>query len=160
MPTPISNNNVIDLNLPIEKRAFRFGQDDNRIVWINTSDLGFIHRLPEAYEKLEDLQTRVSKVTDGISEDDAEVMNSLKTVGTRLNELDSEMRVVIDELFNAPVSAAAAPDGSMYDLFDGVPRFDLILTVLVEQFGSRYTEEFKKVKNNVQKHTSKYKGKK
>lgn len=164
MPTPINNipNNVVDLELPIEKRAFRFGKDDNRIVWINTADFGFIERLPEAYKKLEDLQSRATDITEGISgdvEDTDSVMSNLNTMGSRLKTFDAEMRKVIDELFNAPVSAAAAPDGSMYDLYNGSPRFDLILTVLIEQFGTRYKEELAKVRANVSKRTGKYKGK-
>ena len=139
MPTPI-NNNVIDLNLPIEKRAFRFGQDDNRIVYINTSDFGFMERLPEAYKKLEDLQNRVTGVSEGVNGDAEnldDIMEGLGTMGSRLKALDTEMREVVDTLFQAPVSAAAAPDGSMYDLFEGTPRYDLIIAVLVEQFGKR-----------------------
>ena len=160
MPTPI-NNNVIDLNLPIEKRAFRFGQDDNRIVYINTSDFGFMERLPEAYKKLEDLQNRVTGVSEGVNGDAEnldDIMEGLGTMGSRLKALDTEMREVVDTLFQAPVSAAAAPDGSMYDLFEGTPRYDLIIAVLVEQFGKRYADEFKKVKEKVKKHTGKYKG--
>lgn len=160
MPTPI-NNNVIDLNLPIEKRAFRFGQDDNRIVYINTSDFGFMERLPEAYKKLEDLQNRVTGVSEGVNgnaENLDDIMEGLGTMGSRLKALDTEMREVVDTLFQAPVSAAAAPDGSMYDLFEGTPRYDLIIAVLVEQFGKRYADEFKKVKEKVKKHTGKYKG--
>ena len=151
MPTPI-NNNVIDLNLPIEKRAFRFGQDDNRIVYINTSDFGFMERLPEAYKKLEDLQNRVTGVSEGVNGDAEnldDIMEGLGTMGSRLKALDTEMREVVDTLFQAPVSAAAAPDGSMYDLFEGTPRYDLIIAVLVEQFGKRYADEFKKVKEKV-----------
>jgi len=165
MPTqiPNTNPNVIDLELPIEKRAFRFGKDDSRIVYINTSDFGFMERLPEAYKKLEELQGRVSEVSEGVEKptDDTgidDVMTGLGTMGGRLKALDTEMRAVVDELFNAPVSAAAAPDGSMYDLFDGNPRYELVITVLIEQFGKRYTDEFKKVKENVKKHAGKYKG--
>ena len=164
MPTPINNNvpnNVVDLELPIEKRAFRFGKDDSRIVWINTADFGFMERLPEAYKKLEDLQSRVRTVSEGISTDVEEtddVMNNMSTMGVRLKALDTEMREVLDALFNAPVSAAAAPDGSMYDLYEGNPRYELIITVLIEQFGKRYTDEFAKVRENVKKRTDKYKG--
>ena len=161
MPNSIPNNNVIDLNLPIEKRAFRFGQDDNRIVYINTSDFGFMERLPEAYKKLEDLQNRVTGVSEGVNgdaEDLDDIMEGLGTMGSRLKALDTEMREVVDTLFQAPVSAAAAPDGSMYDLFEGTPRYDLIIAVLVEQFGKRYADEFKKVKEKVKKHAGKYKG--
>ena len=165
MPTPINNtpNKVIDLNLPIEKQAFRFGQDDNRIVWINTSDLGFVERLPISYEKLTELQGKVAEVTDGVNKDAEEVddvMSSLATLGSRLKALDAEMREVIDELFQAPVSAAAAPDGSMYDLYNGSPRYEIIITALIEQFGTRYTDEFKKVKEKVNQRTAKYRGKK
>lgn len=165
MPTQIPNinNNVTDLELPIEKRAFRFGKDDSRIVYINTSDFGFMERLPEAYKKLEELQSRVADVASGVdapTEDTGveEVMSGLGTVGSRLKVLDGEMREVVDTLFNAPVSAAAAPDGSMYDLFNGSPRFELVIAVLVEQFGKRYTDEFNKIRENVKKHTGKYKG--
>lgn len=157
-----SPNNIIDLELPIEKKKFRFGKDDSRVVAINTSDLNFISRMSEAYPKLHDLQMRAANISEGIKFDDQDnldsMMSDLGTMGERLKAIDAEMRELIDFMFQAPVSSAAAPDGSMYDPFDGSFRFELIMTVLIEQFGGRYKDEFKRMDEKVKKHAGKYVG--
>jgi len=157
-PTPNTvNNNIIDLDLSItQKKKFRFGKDDNRIVEINTSDMNLMQRVNEAYPKLNDLQNRAAKLTEGLDLEESAGIEDLGTMAERLSVVDTEMRELIDYMFDAPVSAAAAPDGSMYDPFNGSFRYEHIIAAIMKQYEDNLQSEFKKMERQLKKHTDKY----
>ncbi len=154
------NNDIIDLDLSItQKKKFRFDKDDNRIVEINTSDMNLMQRVNIAYPKLNALQDKASKLTEGIEIDEsnsAETMESIGTMAERLSEVDKEMRSLIDFMFDASVSSAAAPDGSMYDPFNGSFRYEHIIALVMKQYEDNLQSEFKKMEKQLKKHTDKY----
>ena len=151
------NNEIIDLDLSVtKKKKFRFDHDDTRIIELNTSDMGIIGRISEAYPKLTALQDKASKMMEGLHDDDAYLEDDLKLIGARLSEVDNEMRQIIDEIFGADVSAKAAPDGSMYDPFDGTYRFEHIITLLMSQYEKNLQDEYAKIEHQVKSHTDKY----
>ena len=155
-PTTV-NNEIIDLDLSVtKKKKFRFDHDDTRIIELNTSDIGIIGRISEAYPKLTALQDKASKMMEGLHDDDAYLEDDLKLIGARLSEVDNEMRQIIDEIFSADVSAKAAPDGSMYDPFDGTYRFEHIITLLMSQYEKNLQDEYAKIEHQVKSHTDKY----
>lgn len=152
---------VIDIDLSVtKKKKFRFDKDDNRVVYINTSDVNIVQRIPEAYEKLVACQELANKLMDGINpspnDDLDDILKDFDTMGERLKAIDQEMRDIIDYMFNAKVSEVAAPDGSMYDPFDGAFRYSYILTLIISQFEENITNEFGKVEKQFKKHTAKY----
>jgi hypothetical protein len=160
-PTFNAVNNVIDLDLSItQKKKFRFGKDDNRIVEVNTSDMNLMQRVSVAYPKLQDLQTKASKLTEGLNVDEesteANALSSISTLAERLTSIDAEMRELLDYMFDAPVSAAAAPDGSMYDPFGGSFRYEHIIAVMMKQYEDNLQSEFGKMEKQLKKHTDKY----
>lgn len=147
----IVNNNIIDIDLSItRKKRFRIDGDDNRIIELNTSDMTILNRLDEADKQLREL---ADKATFGMSEtgedDNADVVKELLAT-------DKQMRAIIDYLFDAPVSDVCAPDGSMYDPFNGKYRFEHIMETLFALYEQNISEEIKKMRRNVQKHTDKY----
>ena len=153
----IANNDVIDLDLSItQKKKFRFDKDDNRIVEINTSDMTLMQRASVAYPKLQELQTKASKLTDGVNLDEDSALAGITTMAERLSTVDTEMRELIDYMFDAPVSAAAAPEGSMYDPFNGSFRHEHIIAVVMQQYENNLQSEFKKMEKQLKKHTDKY----
>ena len=155
-PTTV-NNEIIDLDLSVtKKKKFRFDHDDTRIIELNTSDMGIIGRISEAYPKLTALQDKASKMMEGLHDDDAYLEDDLKLIGARLSEVDNEMRQIIDEIFSADVSAKAAPDGSMYDPFEGTYRYEHIISTLLNLYSDNIKSETDKIKKNVSKHTEKY----
>jgi hypothetical protein len=158
-----TNNDIIDLDLSVTKRKrFRFDHDDNRIVDLNTSDMNIIGRMTESYPKLEELQQRASKLMDGIKTDsdeednEASAVADMRTVSDRLKDIDKDMRDLIDFMFDAPVSQAAAPDGSMYDPYNGSFRFEYIIAVLITQYEKNLQTEFNKMAKQMDIHTAKY----
>lgn len=154
------NNEIIDLDLSItKKKKFRFDKDDNRIVEINTSDMSLMQRVNVAYPKLNALQEKSSKLTEGIEIDEnnsADAFESIGTMAERLSAIDKEMRELIDYMFDAPVSSAAAPSGSMYDPFNGSFRYEHIIAIVMKQYEENLQSEFGKMEKQLKKHTSKY----
>lgn len=155
------NNEVIDLDLSVtKKKKFRFDKDDTRVVEVNTSDMNLMQRVNEAYPKLQALQDKASKLTEGLSTDgtssEATAIADLATMAIRLHEIDAEMRALIDYMFDAPVSNAAAPDGSMYDPFGGNFRYEHIIAIMMKQYETNLQSEFNQMEKQLKKHTDKY----
>lgn len=151
------NNEIIDLDLSItSKKKFRFDKDDNRIVEINTSDMNLMQRVSVAYPKLQELQNKASKLTEGLDIENESAINDLATMAERLSEVDAEMRELLDYMFDAPVSVAAAPAGSMYDPFNGSFRFEHIIALVMKQYEENLQSEFGKMEKQLKKHTDKY----
>ena len=154
------NNDVIDLDLSItQKKKFRFDKDDTRIVEINTSDMNLMQRVNIAYPKLQALQEKASKLTEGVEMDEtmeSRAIDGLAIMAERLSEVDAEMREMLDYMFDAPISAAAAPNGSMYDPFNGSFRYEHIIALVMKQYEDNLQSEFNKMEKQLKKHTDKY----
>lgn len=154
---------VIDVDLQvIQKKKFRFNKDDNRIVELNTSDMNIVARISEGYPKLRALQQKAAKLADGLSDSDEpeDLLKDAEMLANRLKEIDEEMRETIDEMFNANVSDAVAPDGTMYDPFNGTFRFEYVITAVMDLYEKNLQSEFNKMKRQLEKHTAKYTGRK
>lgn len=152
----IVENDIIDLDLSATKRKkFRFDHDDNRIVELNTSDLGIVSRISEVIPKLKELEIEASKMVDDTDSSNDEIENAA-VVAKRLTEVDAKMRDLIDYLFDADVSSKAAPDGSMYDPFEGSLRFEHIISLLLKQYDNNIDSEYKKMENQLKKYSTKY----
>ena len=155
------NNEFIDLDLSVtRKKKFRFDKDDSRVVEVNTSDMNLMQRVNVAYPKLQDLQDKASKLTEGITLDEDSTtnntLNGLATMAERLSAVDAEMRELLDYMFDAPVSMAAAPTGSMYDPFNGSFRYEHIIALMMKQYEDNLQSEFNKMEKQLKKHTDKY----
>lgn len=145
-----TDTNVVDLELSeIRKKVFRFDKDDNRMVELNIADMGIMSRLAETYPKLEEWLDEVRNI-EAIDEDNA--VEGIGNIGNAVKDIDAKMRDGIDYIFNAKLSQVAAPEGTMYDMFNGQFRFEYILELMLSQYESNMINEFKKM----QKHTHKY----
>ena len=151
------NNEIIDLDLSVtKKKKFRFDKDDTRVVEVNTSDMNLMQRVTEAYPRLQDLQDKASKLTEGLDLETVDAINDMTTMAERLSAVDKEMRELLDYMFDASVSAAAAPSGSMYDPFNGSFRYEHIIAVMMKQYEDNLQSEFSQMEKQLKKHTDKY----
>lgn len=151
----MGTKNIIDLDLSeTRKKRIRIDGDDNRILEINTSDLNVISRLKEVYNTLTKLAVEGNQFFE-VGED-APVEEQFESYGKSLKEVDTKMRELVDYVFDAPVSEVCAPDGSMYDPFNGMFRFEFLFEKLLTLYESNFDTEFKKMSKRVQKHTDKY----
>lgn len=145
-----TSNNVIDIDLSVtRKKRFRIDGDDNRIIELNTSDMTILNRLDESERRLRELADSTNTDLTGDDKSDKDIVS-------RLLETDREMRDIIDYLFDSPVADICAPDGSMYDPFNGKYRFEHIMETLFTLYEQNISDEIKKMRRNVQKHTDKY----
>lgn len=153
MPT---NTTSLDFS-PIAKKHFCIDNDESRSFDLDTSDLTIINRLNDGINRLNDCEIHVQAILDGVNLTEDEDLHDYKLIGDRLAAVDKEMRSIIDYIFDAPVSAACAPSGSMFDPFGGQFRFEFIIDVLVQQYSDNVNAEYKKMDERLKKHTQKYK---
>lgn len=145
-----TSNNIIDIDLSVtRKKRFRIDGDDNRIIELNTSDMTILNRLDESERRLRELADSTNTDLTGDDKSDKDIVS-------KLLETDKEMRDIIDYLFDSPVADICAPDGSMYDPFNGKYRFEHIMETLFTLYEQNISDEIKKMRRNVQKHTDKY----
>lgn len=150
-------DNVIDIDLSITaKKRFRIDGDNDRILELNVSDMSIISRFKDIYPRLEKLAVDAQGF-QSINEDDE---NALDQMADKFTSIDTEMRKLVDDIFQSEVSKVCAPEGSMYDPFNGKFRFEIILEKLIDLHTSNIREEFKRMETKVAKHTAKYTKKK
>lgn len=146
---------VLNLDFsPIRKKRITINGDENRILELNTSDLNIVVRAKEAYPKLLELANRAEKVSNTESTDSDTDMFDIWA--TEWGKIDSEMRGLLDYIFDSNVSEMCAPFGSMYDPINGKFRFEWIVDILSELYEKELQAEFQKTTKRIEKHTAKY----
>ena len=155
-----NTQDVVDISIPaIKKKSYSI--NGNKPVEINTSDVGIIQRLEKTYSKLDDLAKKASmELADSIETGEQSEFDEVVKASKVLQKIDTEMRKLIDEIFNAPVSEACTPvgQGSMFDPLNGEFRFEHIIRGVAGLYESNLTDEFNKVSARMKKHTGKYTG--
>ena len=103
----------------------------------------------DAFKDLPDIDDSAEDYNFMTDESTGVVVDSLK-------KADTDMRELIDYIFDSNVSDICAPSGSMYDPINGQFRFEHIIDTLSGLYETSVTSEIKKITSNVQKHTDKY----
>lgn len=151
--TPVDESDIIDIELKeTRKKRFRLDRDNNRIIELNTSDLTLFKRLEEVYPRLLKF---VNEAQEAIDSGETEEETTDKAI-EQLSIIDGKMRELIDYVFNSDVSSKVAPEGSMYDLFNGKFRFEYVIEKLLDLYDKNFNQEYEALKKNVSKHTGKY----
>lgn len=151
-------NDVIDISLEsVRRKRFRIDKDDNRILELDTTDLTIVDRLQSAYDKLTEI------INTAFKNDlpDAENIDNIKDEGVTsfiesFKAADTDIRAVMDSIFNSNVSEVCAPTGSMLDPINGKFRFEHIFDTLIPLYETDIASEMTKFNARIQKHTSKY----
>lgn len=150
------SKDIVDINLSVtDKKEFRIDGDNNRILKLNTSDLGMISRLQKLYPQLQALGTEAITKLD-LDNDDLTVDEMIDQAADAISDIDAEMRRIMDKLFDANVSETCAPSGTMFDPINGKFRFEHIIDVLSGLYESNMQSEIKKTASRIAKHTDKY----
>lgn len=149
----------IDLSAT-QKKRFRINGDPNKILELNTSDLGIASRLTTAYDRLVEHMDKVGKILEGMPDeeysDEDIIGGNHKEILKQLDAIDAEMKKEIDYIFDAPVSAICADGGSMYDPFNGMFRYEHIIDALTKLYETNINSEFSAMRRRVNAKTSKY----
>lgn len=142
--------NIQNIDLSVfRKKRFTIDNDENRILELDTSDLNIIKRINEFYPKLKQLEEKIQNIPD-FNED------QIIDVAEFLDDIDKEMRIAVDTIFDSNVCEVCVPSGSMYDPINGRLRYEILIDVLSKLYDENLTSEIKKVNKRVEKHTSKY----
>lgn len=149
----MSNLNI-DLSKTRKKRITVDG-DESRVLELNTSDLSIIARLESVYSELISLGDEINGFASDLPEEDVG-LESIKETADKFISVDNKMRELLDKLFDANVSEVCCPDGSMYDMFDGEPRWEIILSALLDLYSDTIKAESEKKRKVIKEHTAKY----
>lgn len=143
------------LNLDLSatrRKAITVDGDENRVLYINLSDMGVLSRA----EEVEDRMAEISGIAGSLQDAEKDTAKAAET----LKKLDAEMRKLIDYIFDANVSEVCAPDGTMFDPFNGLTRWEIIIDALSGLLGENLGREIGAMNKRIKKHTGKYTGKK
>ena len=154
--TEVKQGKSVDFDLDLSatrKKRIRIDGDDNRIIELNTSDLDIAKRLDTLADKINNLS---QKVVDLKYDEEFEEIEQTAEIVEAISTMDKEMRELIDYLFQSPVANACAPDGTMWDMFNGRYRYEIIIEQLLNLYADNINEETQKVMNRMKKHTDKY----
>jgi len=147
----MGKNNIVDIDLSVtKKKQFRIDKDDNRIIELNTSDMNILSRLQDSYPKLDALGTKAMSISE---------TDSVEDTVSILKEVDGEMRSLLNNIFDSDIADICAPDGSMFDMFNGEFRFEHIVSTLIGLYETNIDNEYKLMVKKIKKHTDKYTGK-
>lgn len=147
----MGKNNIVDIDLSVtKKKQFRIDKDDNRIIELNTSDMNILSRLQDSYPKLDALGTKAMSISE---------TDSVEDTVSILKEVDGEMRSLLNNIFDSDIADICAPDGSMFDMFNGEFRFEHIISTLIGLYETNIDNEYKLMVKKIKKHTDKYTGK-
>ena len=150
----VIDNNIVDIEFKdLQKKKFRLDRDDNRVIELNTSDLGVIGRLEEIYPKMlkfvQEAQDKYSKNPEDGSEEDLDVSSAI-------NYINEEMKKLLNWAFDSDIADKACPSGTLYDPINGKFKFEYIMERLVGLYGENFKKEFGMMQKRVNKHTDKY----
>lgn len=150
---------VIDISIPeIKKQSFRINGNPELLL-LNTSDMGIIQRLESTYAKLDKLANEAaSELADSAKDGEQSEFDEIVAASKALQKIDKQMRELVDEIFDAPVSRICAPSGTMFDPLNGQFRFEHIINKISELYEQNLSSEFSKVSARMKKHTQKYTG--
>lgn len=154
------DEDLIDVKFDaVKKKKFRIEGDNNRILELDTSDLSVLNRIEDAYPKLIALSQKASLIkVDSENSDDDTLDEAVKKVNISqtLRDIDSEMRDIMDYIFDAKVSEKCAPSGSMFDPFNGEFRYEHILDKLTSLYETNLEKEYDLLRKRINKHVDKY----
>lgn len=148
---------AVDMDLDLSatrKKRIRIDGDDNRIIEINTSDMNIIQRLDTLSDRMNKLSDKFIDIKFG-NEPEGE-KPSMKDIEEAIRIIDRELRDIIDELFQSKVSDICAPDGTMWDIFNGSFRYEIIMEQLLNLYADNIQAETKKTMERLHKYTDKY----
>jgi phage-related protein len=152
--TAVPEKEIIDIQMASPKKTYRINGDNNCIIELNPSDLNVIVRIKEVYAKLNNMAQRAGALL--VDQEEATTEKSLNKIAKALTELDAEMKDMVDYIFDSKVSDVLAQGTNMYSPVNGEFWFEHCIDVLIGLYNANFSKEMRKMKEQVQKQTSKY----
>lgn len=140
--------NVINFSTGLEEYEIP-GPGGTVKVLLNLTDLAFIERIFDTFNRMDDKQEEYSKAIEA-----AKDTNKIFEV---LRRMEAEMRAEIDGVFNAEVCEGIFGKLSVYALADGLPLWVNLMLALIDEMDSSFAREKKATNPRIKKYTDKYK---
>lgn len=142
------NNDVQDLDLSITaKKRFRLDGDNDRVIELNTSDMGIITRYEETENKLNKLSENAKTLNENMENSE---------FAEKFTDVNNQAKELLNYLFDSDIADKCANGGSMFDIFNGQFRFEIIIDNLIALYEKNVQEETKKLNSRLSKYSSKY----
>ena len=139
--------------LSFETGVVTFRVNDTAEISFNPTDASFAERLYSAFDSLDKRQEAYREETTRAADD-----------GRKIFELgriqDTEMRKLIDSVFEQPVCSAIFGGMNVYALAGGLPVWCNFLLAVIEEMDSTFAREQKATNPRIAKYMAKYKAKK
>lgn len=133
------------INFKTNLKTLCLNDDENKVITINTADIGILDRAEQADKKLEELKKEVEKVQSSENTDGRQF--------AILGELDKAMREQINYVFGADVSTPAFGTTYCFSPCNGVPLFENFINALMPIIEADCMAEAEKSKSNIGKYT-------
>ena len=148
---------IIDIQMVNPKKKFRINGDNSKIVELNVSDVNIAIRLKEVYKKLDSMAHKAGSLL--VNQEGASTEEELEAVSKALTDLDTEMRNLVNYLFDYDVCSVCANGMNLYSLVNGEFWFEHVIESLAGLYETNFKNEFSKMSARIHKHTDKYTGK-
>ena len=145
----------IDLS-SLRKKRFTINDDPNKVLELNTSDFSIVIRLSEAYPQLNELSQKMTHLQDGVSKEDELTEKDINILSSNLSETDSEIKRIVDFIFDSNVCEVCCDNGSMLDIIHGKFRYEIIIDTITSLYESTIIKETEKLQARMDTHTRKY----
>lgn len=137
-------SNVIKLDLDLgNKTKVQLGEDENTCVELNLSDMGIINRLSKAQKDIaEQLKAREEKwgnLENATNED----------ISNLLDETETEIRKIVDYIFDAPVSDSFLKNTSALSVCNGEYAYEILIAKMFELYEKTIAAEAKKMQKRI-----------
>ena len=120
-------------------------------VSFNPTDSNFVERLYAAFEELDKKQEGYRAQIEKMA-DKREIFDFAR-------ERDTEMRGIIDGVFDAPVSEAVFGGMNVYAVAGGLPVWCNLMLAVMDEIDTTFSREQKLTNPRIAKYTSKYRKK-
>lgn len=117
-------------------------------VTFNPTDSNFVERLYASFEELDRKQEGYKA--------EVEKMADRKEIFTFTRKRDDEMREVIDNIFDAPVSDAVFGTVNVYALAQGLPIWANLILSVMDEIDTSFSREQKATNPRLKKYLEKY----
>ena len=121
--------------------------NDKVSVRFNPTDVGFLEKLTETYEKLDALQEELNDARGTLSEPE---------VFPFARSRDAQMRSVLDELFDTPICDVLFGSLNLYASAGGFPVWANFMIAITEEVESAMQGELAAREQRIAKYTAKY----
>ena len=141
----------------IEKKRFRLDKDDNKIIYLATTDLNILPRLESAIKEINKLQDKHNEFAAKYASVSDADENNISEISSYFAEIEKAMRDQINYIFDYDVCTPALGAASVFDPVDGQFKYEYLINRLIALYEKDIRKETRIMQERISKHTAKYK---